>query len=66
MVQPRSGAGSFQVGVGSGSENLLAKRYSSLLVSFSASSMLVGRWYWIMSDALESKLALTNELGGRK
>ena len=54
------------MGVGSGNGKLLAKRYSSLLVSFSASLMSVGRWYWISSDALESKSELTGELGGKK
>ena len=66
MVQPGSGAGSFQVGVGSGNGNLLARRYSSSSVSFSASSMLVDRWYWILSDALESESELAGELRGRK
>ena len=66
MVQPGSEAGSFQVGVGSGNGKLLARRYSSLSVSFSTSLMSVGRWYSMSSDALDSKSELAGELGGKK
>jgi hypothetical protein len=66
VVQPGSGAGSSQVGVGSGSRILLAKRYSSSLVSFSASSISMGKWYWISSNVSDSESELTGELGGKK
>ena len=66
MVQPGSGVGSSQVGVGNGSGNLLAKRYSSSLVSFSVSLILVGKWYWISSDESELKSELTGKLGERR
>ena len=53
------------MGDGSGIGNLLAMRYSSSSVSFSASATSVGKWYSISSEVSDSKFEVTGELGGR-